>query len=120
MSSLAGGQGGPNIATYAATKSFNAILAEGLWKELKPHGVDVLACVAGAVLTPGYEQAENAKLAPGTMAAADVAERALSSLGRGPIVVPGTTNKVGRFVMTRLLTRKAAIGIMEKNTGGLS
>jgi len=64
MSSLAGAQGGPNIATYAATKSFNAILAEGLWKELKPHGVDVLACVAGAILTPGYEQAENAKPGP--------------------------------------------------------
>ncbi len=120
MSSLAGGQGGPSIAAYAATKSFNAILAEGLWKELKPHGVDVLACVAGAILTPGYEQAESARSAPGTMEAADVAERTLNSLGRGPIVVPGTTNKVGRFVMTRLLSRKAAIGIMEKNTGGLS
>ncbi len=29
MSSLAGSQGSPNIAAYAATKSFNAILAEG-------------------------------------------------------------------------------------------
>ena len=44
MSSLAGGQGSPRIAAYAATKSFNAILAEGLWKELKPHGIDVIAC----------------------------------------------------------------------------
>ncbi|HPS35710.1 MAG TPA: SDR family NAD(P)-dependent oxidoreductase, partial [Oscillospiraceae bacterium] len=60
MSSLAGGQGSPNLATYAATKSFNAILAEGLWKELKPHGVDVIACCAGAILTPGYQQAEKA------------------------------------------------------------
>jgi len=54
------------------------------------------------------------------MAAADVAERTLNALGRGPIVVPGNTNKVGRFVMTRLLSRRAAIGMMEKNTGGLS
>ena len=120
MSSLAGAQGAPHIAAYAATKSFNAILAEGLWKELRPYGVDVLACVAGAILTPGYEQAESSKPAPGTMAAADVAERTLNALGRGPIVVPGATNKVGRFVMTRLLSRKAAIGMMEKNTGGLS
>ena len=65
MSSLAGSQGSPNIAAYAATKSFNAILAEGLWKELKPHGVDVLACVAGAILTPGYQQAEGAKARAG-------------------------------------------------------
>jgi uncharacterized protein len=120
MSSLAGGQGSPNIATYAATKSFIAILAEGLWQELKPHGVDVLACVAGAILTPGYQQAESAKPAPGTLDAATVAERALNALGRGPVTVPGAVNRVARFILTRILSRRAAIGIMAKNTGGLS
>ena len=75
MSSLAGGQGSPNIAAYAATKAFNAILAEGLWKELKPRGVDVLACLAGAILTPGYREAEGGRPAPGTLDAADVALR---------------------------------------------
>ena len=120
MSSLAGSQGSPNIAAYAATKAFNTILAEGLWSELKPRGVDVLACAAGAILTPGYQEAENAKPAPGTMRAEDVAEQALSALGKGPVVVPGAINKVGRFVLTRLLSRRAAIAIMSKNTGGLS
>ena len=120
MSSLAGSQGSPNISTYAATKSFNAILAEGLWKELGPHGVDVLACCAGAILTPGYQDAEQNKPAPGTLEARDVAERTLDALGKGPIVIPGATNKVGRFVMTRLLSRRAAINIMSKNTSGLS
>ena len=120
MSSLAGSQGSPNIATYAATKSFTAILAEGLWKELKPHGVDVLACVAGAILTPGYQQAEHAEPAPGTLDARAVAEGTLNALGRGPIFVPGAVNKVARFLMTRLLSRGAAIAIMSKNTGGLS
>ena len=120
MSSLAGSQGSPNIATYAATKSFNAILAEGLWKELKPHGVDVLACVAGAILTPGYQQAESARPAPGTLDARTVAEGTLDALGRGPIFVPGAVNKVARFLLTRMLSRRAAIAIMSKNTGGLS
>ena len=120
MSSLAGGQGSPNIATYAATKSFNAILAEGLWKELKPHGVDVVACCAGAILTPGYQKAEKTKPAPGTLEASEVAEQALNALGMGPIVIPGVVNKIGRFVLTRILSRKAAIEIMSKNTGGLS
>jgi len=120
MSSMAGVQGSPNIAAYAATKSFNTILAEGLWKELKPHGVDVLACCAGAILTPGYQAAGKAKRAPGTLTAGKVAEKTLNALGKGPIVVPGAVNKVGRFVLTRLLCRKAAIGIMSKNTGGLS
>jgi short-subunit dehydrogenase len=120
MSSLAGAQGSPNLAAYAATKSFNAILAEGLWRELRPRGVDVLACVAGAIRTPGYEAAEKAKPAPGTLDACTVAERTLNALGRGPIVVPGATNKLGRCVMTRLLPRRAAVAIMARNTGSLS
>ena len=119
MSSFAGGQGSSNIATYAATKSFNAILAEGLWKELKPHGIDVLACCAGAILTPGYRKASNNKPAPGTMEANKVAEKTLKALGKGPITVPGAINKVGRFILTRVLSRKAAINIISKNTGGL-
>ncbi len=120
MSSLAGGQGSPNLATYAATKAFNTILAEGLWKELSPRGVDVLVCTAGAIMTPGYEQAESAKPAPGTLPPYTVAETTLDALGNGPVVVPGAVNKIGRFMMTRLLSRRAAIGIMSKNTGGLS
>ena len=120
MSSLAGGQGSPNLAAYAATKAFNAVLAEGLWKELKPRGVDVLACCAGAILTPGYQQAEKAKSAPGTMKAKAVAEQTLNALGKRPVVIPGAVNKIGRFALTRLLSRKAAITIMSKNTGGLS
>ena len=38
MSSLAGLQGTPSIATYAATKAFGAVLAEGLWAELRSSG----------------------------------------------------------------------------------
>ena len=80
----------------------------------------MLACVAGAILTPGYQQAEGARPAPGTMAARDVAEQALAALGRGPVVVPGAVNKIARFTLGRLLSRKAAISIMSSNTGGLS
>ena len=54
MSSLAGYQGAPRIATYAASKAFNIVLGESLWRELRPHGVDVVVCSAGAIRTPGY------------------------------------------------------------------
>ena len=117
---LAGAQGSPNIATYAATKSFNAILAQGLWKELKPHGIDVVACCAGAILTPGYQKAEKTKPAPGTLEAREVAERTLNALGKGPIIIPGIVNKIGQFILTRVMSKKAAIETMSKNTGGLS
>jgi hypothetical protein len=120
MSSLAGAQGSPKLAAYAATKAFNTVLAQGLWKELKPHGIDVIGCCAGAILTPGYQKAEKARAAPGTLTAFYVAEQALNALGKGPIVIPGIVNKVGYFLLTRLLTKKTAIDIMSKNTGGLS
>jgi uncharacterized protein len=38
MSSLAGLQGTPSLATYAATKAFGGVLAEGLWAELRGTG----------------------------------------------------------------------------------
>ena len=49
MSSLSAYQGSPYISTYAATKAFNIVLAEGLWDEWRTRGVDVLVCVSGAV-----------------------------------------------------------------------
>ncbi len=65
-------------------------------------------------------EAEGGRPAPGTLEAAEVAEQTLRALGKGPMVVPGVVNRVGRFVLTRLLSRRAAIDIMAKNTGGLS
>jgi short-subunit dehydrogenase len=120
MSSLAGTQGSPGLAAYAATKAFNAVLAEGLWHELRAHNIDVTACVAGAITTPGYQQAGKNKTAPGTLPAARVAEDSLNALGKGPIAVPGAFNKFARFLMARLLPRRLAISIMAKNTRGLS
>lgn len=118
MSSLAGAQGTPRIATYAASKAFNAVLAEGLWEELRHTGVDVITCRAGAIRTPGY-QSMNTREAPGTLDPAVVAEQTLARLGQGPSVVPGLVNRIAYFVMTRLLPRRTAIDIMARNTRDL-
>ena len=120
MSSLAGTQGSPKIATYAASKAFNAILAEGIWNELKKHGIDVIASCAGAITTPGYKNAKNTKDAPGTLNANMVVEKTLNALGKGPTTIPGFTNKVARFFMGRLFPRKLAISIMDNSTKNLS
>ncbi len=119
MSSLAGYQGAPRIATYAASKAFNIVLGEGLWAELKPRGVDVLVASAGAVRTPGYAKAAG-KDAPGTLEATEVASQALDALGHGPVVVPGTVNRIARFALGRLLPRRTAIGIFARSTKDLS
>src|SRR5262249_19583067 len=54
LSSMGSFQGSAMIAHYAATKAYLRVLAEGLWYEWRPHGVDVLACCPGLVDTPTY------------------------------------------------------------------
>ena len=119
MSSLAGMQGSPPISVYAATKAFGAILAEGLWAELRGTGVDVLTCVAGAVATPGLAGAKS-RPAPGTQSAQQVAEAALHALGRGPRVTPGLTMRLSSAVMSRLLPRRAAIAVIARASRDLT
>jgi short-subunit dehydrogenase len=48
--------GGANIAAYGATKAFDLVLAEALWAEWRPSGVDVLALVLGATDTPSLRK----------------------------------------------------------------
>lgn len=115
MSSLAGGQGTPIVAAYAASKAFEIVLAEGLWDELRPSGVDVLACRAGPTRTPSYEASRPRKKVP-MMEPGPVAEEALAALGKKPVLVPGRLNRAVNFVMQRLLSRPAAIRFMGNST----
>jgi uncharacterized protein len=119
MSSLAGLQGSPPISVYAATKAFGAVLAEGLWAELRGTGVDVVACLAGAVSTPGLAQAKERR-APGTLTPERVVASALRGLGRGPRIVPGVAMRVSSVVMSRLLPRRTAIGIIARASRDLT
>jgi short-subunit dehydrogenase len=86
VGSMAGLSGSALIATYAATKAYDHALAEGLWRELKEHGVDVMTLVAGATATPAHERTgatfgdDFPRMDP-----ADVARTGLEWLGRGPL-----------------------------------
>ncbi len=115
MSSASGLQGGPLLSAYAASKSFGATLAEGLWWEMRPHGVDVLTCVAGAVSTPSLGRASQ-RPAPGTVTPSAVASAALAGLGKGPRVVPGAFMRMSTALMARLMPRRVAIGVMARAT----
>ena len=119
MSSMSSLQGLARIATYAATKSFNTILAEGIWYELRDmENIDVVSCVSGAVPTPGYRRAFK-KDAPGMLEPAFVAESTLESLGKGPRFVPGAVNRLVSQVFTRLMPRKLAIKIISNSSKDL-
>lgn len=116
MSSLAGSQGTGHVLTYAASKAFDLVLAEGLWYELRAHGVDVLACRAGATRTPGFESSKPRRVAAPLMDARPVAVEALAALGKGPSMVPGALNRMAAFFMQRVMPRRAAVATMGKAT----
>jgi short-subunit dehydrogenase len=124
MSSLAGGQGSPGIANYAATKAYNTVLAEGLWGELRGRGVDVLACRAGATRTPGYlanqEDRDGGSLPAPEMEPDAVASEALRALGHRPSMVPGAANRTAAFFLSRILPRRRAVTIMGRATRGMT
>jgi hypothetical protein len=110
MSSLAGLMGMQLVAPYAATKAFTWNLAEAIHHELKPHNIDVMACIAGATSTPAYNKTNPSygKLKPLVMKPDDVAEAALPKLGRKTLFIPGFSNRMNYFILTRLLPRKFA------------
>lgn len=108
MSSMLALGGGGYVATYAATKAFDRVLAEGLWWEFGAFGVDVLGLIAGATETPAMERSTVRFDRPGTaagdtavqklniapMTPEEVAGEALEHLGRGPTWIAGERNRV--------------------------
>jgi short-subunit dehydrogenase len=54
VSSLGAIQGAMIIAAYGAQKAYEWILAEGLWAELKDHGVDVVTSLLGATASERF------------------------------------------------------------------
>lgn len=119
MTSLSGMQGAPWLASYGATKAFNIVLAEGLWYELKAHGVDVMACCAGAIETPNYISSNPAGLGaftPKPLAVDKVAHDAVAALGRKPLVVPGGAYRFSQKLLERFVSRKQRIKIMAGST----
>lgn len=115
MASLSAYQGSAYISTYAATKAFTIVLAEGLWEEWRTRGVDVLVCVPGAMSTPKFLASRPRKtggLEDGRLEPARVAREALDALGKQPYVIPGCMNRISSFVMRHLLPRRMAIRMM--------
>ena len=115
MSSLAAGQGSAVLATYAATKAFTRVWAEGLWADLAPHGVDVVAVRPGATDTPAY-RASGARGGPRPGDPAVVARAGLDGLGGGPEVLPTGRDRASGVVMERLLPRRTSVRLMSSVT----
>jgi uncharacterized protein len=103
-------------ANYAGTKAYNLILAESLWYELRPYGVDVLGFMAGSTKTPGWDanHPKPSGLVKVMDAGSAVAE-ALGALGKRPSLIAGKTNRLGYFFLGRILSRSRAIRTVSRS-----
>jgi len=80
--------GGSFLVTYNASKAFLLNFAEGLWAELRPHGVDVLTIALNVTDTPNLRRilAKSGVPVPEDAASPDeVAKVALAKLPDGPV-----------------------------------
>jgi len=121
MSSMSGWQGSAMMGTYAASKAFITVLGESLWSELKPLGVDVHVCVAGATLTPNFRAQTPVAKQRGTfpMEPDAVVDAMLHRLGGGPTVIAGRANRVVHFLLGKLIPRTAAVRFFSRTIRGM-
>jgi uncharacterized protein len=115
LASTAAFQAVPYITTYAATKAFDLLFAEGLAEEMKPHGVRVCALCPGSTESEFHAVAHQEKVAVKHRqeSAEKVARTGLEALAAGKsYVISGLGNYLGaqsqRLVPRTLVTRIAA------------
>jgi short-subunit dehydrogenase len=119
VTSMVALSGSAHVATYAATKAFDWILAQSLWHELRPRGVDVLGAVAGMTRTPSLV-ASGARF-PEELSAMEpdaVASGALDFLGRGPLWFAGDANRAAAKALAGM-PRPQLIDAMSRMTASL-
>ncbi|HUL35086.1 MAG TPA: SDR family oxidoreductase [Candidatus Eisenbacteria bacterium] len=113
LASTASFQAVPYISTYAATKAFDLLFAEGLAEEMKPHGIRVCALCPGSTESEFHAVAGQEQFAARNQEPAEkVARTGLQALAAGKsCVISGLGNYLGahsqRIVPRRLVTRVA-------------
>lgn len=110
--------GSAHVAAYAASKAFDWILAQSLWHELQPYGVDAMAAVAGMTRTPSL-LASRPVFPPGVPAMEPdaVASGALDFLGLGPVWFAGPNRAAAQGLGA--LPRPALVDTMSRLTASL-
>jgi short-subunit dehydrogenase len=111
MSSFAGSL---NYSLYSASKAFDVMFGEGLWVELRPHGVNVLSLIIGLTRTPAFKRAGGLELEKAgypVMEPDEVAQEGLDNLENGPTWIVGEHNREWAKALAQL-DRKAAVEAM--------
>ena len=119
---MAGYSGTTRLATYSASKAFDMCFAEGLWSELRGHGVDVLCLVMSSTDTPAFRAllADKGMPLPSVVAApADVAAMGLAKLKDGPVQNWATPEDEAGFAPMSAAARRARVLAMEQSSNAI-
>jgi short-subunit dehydrogenase len=113
LASTASFQAVPYISTYAATKAFDLLFAEGLAEEMKPYGIRVCALCPGSTESEFHIVSGQEKFKRRAETAEKVAHTGLKALAAGKShVISGLGNYLGaqgeRLVPRRFVTKVAA------------
>jgi uncharacterized protein len=114
LASTASFQAVPYISTYAASKAFDLLFAEGLAEEMKPHGIRVCALCPGSTESEFHAVAGQEEFSSKNRETAEkVARTGLQALAEGKsYVISGVGNYLGaqsqRLVPRRMVTSIAA------------
>lgn len=114
--------GASGMGPYAGSKAFTLCLAEALWAELRPHGVDVLTLVLGRTDTPAFRAglAEKGMPVPDHIASAvDVARLGLERLPHGPIQNWGQADDQTGMSPMSAADRRDRIATIDRSTAAL-
>ncbi|MEM8895605.1 MAG: SDR family NAD(P)-dependent oxidoreductase, partial [Bacteroidota bacterium] len=113
MSSLSGMRGTQLVAPYAATKAFDWNLMEGLHHEYRNTNLHFTTACAGPILTPKYISTSPKAhfLKPKERTPDFVAKEVLENFDKETIILPGIENRIGEFILNRLLHRNVSTRI---------
>jgi short-subunit dehydrogenase len=112
--------GGSFLVTYNACKGFLLNFAEGLWAELRDHGVDVLSINCGMMDTPNFHRilANTGMTVPRQELATtdEVVAVGLARLPHGPVHNWGLADDEGGYAVTSAAGRRARVLATDAST----
>jgi short-subunit dehydrogenase len=114
--------GATGIAVYAGTKAYDLCFGEGLWAELRPHGVHVLNLILGRTNTPmfrAFMEKRGLPVGEGAAEPDDVAKLGLERLPYGPVQNWGAADDQQGFAPISAAARRERILRIEAASNNL-